>query len=68
MNPKQYGENGAVEFSQHGVKGDGSRDVEGYLTAAFSEFCAEHPRIRFINILIIVKSPDFTKQNFIDMV
>ena len=36
MNPKQYGENGAVEFSQHGVKGDGSRDVEGYLTAAFS--------------------------------
>ena len=33
---KQYGENGAVEFSQHGVKGDGSRDVEGYLTAAFS--------------------------------
>ena len=33
---KQYGENGAVEYLKHGVKGDGSRDVEGYLTAAFS--------------------------------
>lgn len=33
---KQYGENGAVEFTTHGVKGEGSRDVEGYLTAAFA--------------------------------
>ena len=34
---KQYGENGAVEFSTHGVKGDGSRDVEGYLSVAFAD-------------------------------
>lgn len=33
---KQYGENGAVEFTKHGVRGESSRKVEGYLTAAFA--------------------------------
>lgn len=69
MYPKQYGENGAVEFSQHGVKGDGSRDVEGYLTAAFSGILRGTSKYlihEYINN--IVKSPDFTKQDFIDMV
>ena len=46
---KQYGENGAVEYLKHGVKGDGSRDVEGYLTAAFSgwDFTWNFARIYF---------------------
>ena len=69
MNPKQYGENGAVEFSQHGVKGDGSRDVEGYLTAAFSGILrgtSQQSISKYINN--IVNSQDFTKQDFLDMV
>ena len=33
---KQYGENGAVEYTKHGVIGNTSRDVEGYLVAAFA--------------------------------
>ena len=69
MNPKQYGENGAVEFSQHGVKGDGSRDVEGYLTAAFSGILrgtSQQSISKYINN--IVNARDFTKQDFLDMV
>ena len=65
MNPKQYGENGAVEFSQHGVKGDGSRDVEGYLTAAFSGILrgtSQQSISKYINN--IVNARDFTKQDF----
>ena len=34
--PKQYGKKGAVEYTMHGVKSENHRDVEGYLTAAFS--------------------------------
>ena len=66
---KQYGENGAVEYLKHGVKGDGSRDVEGYLTAAFSGILrgtSQESISEYINN--IVKSPDFTKEDFIDMV
>ena len=54
MNPKQYGENGAVEFSQHGVKGDGSRDVKVILPQHLVEFCVELHSNQFLNILIIL--------------
>ena len=33
---KQYNEKGAVEFTAEGVKSEKARDIEGYLTAAFS--------------------------------
>ena len=69
MNPKQFGENGAVEFSQHGVKGDGARAVEGYLTAAFSGILRGTSKQSIDEyIKNIVNSPDFTKQDFLDMV
>ena len=34
--PKQFGENGAVELTPDGVKGESSREVEGHLVVAFS--------------------------------
>ena len=69
MYPKQYGENGAVEFTKHGVKGDGSRDVEGYLTAAFSGILRGTTKDSIWEyIKNIVESPVFTKQDFIDTV
>ena len=69
MNPKQFGENGAVEFSQDGVKGDGARVVEGYLTAAFSGILRGTSKLSIDEyVKNIVNSPDFTKQDFLDMV
>ena len=69
MIPKQFGENGAVEFTQHGVKGDGARAVEGYLTAAFSGILRGTTKDSIREyIKNIVNSPDFTKQDLIDTV
>jgi hypothetical protein len=69
MTSKQFGENGAVEFSQHGVIGDGVRTVEGYLTSAFSGILRGTSKQSICEyIKNIVNSPDFTKNELIDMI
>ena len=64
---KQYGENGAVEFSHHGVKGSDSRDVEGYLSAAFAGILRNtSPKQLKEYTSLIIKSNDITQDDLED--